>query len=183
MTVTQELIFPQAPSAAEHLGPHHQHTPIPRQDTRAIIPNCSGQWCSNAQLRPPPTLYNTALYNTGQCNPGNYNVSKNSLGHWVKLECILPSKNAVVNQNQGEGNRLDTMMNAPDHTREHLLNTQDMQAVVCIKYSPQTHCWSLNRVSKISLAMHLSLMELALRIWGCPRHQQLRHWLQRVTGV
>ena len=52
---------------------------------------------------------------------------------------MFSSKSAIVNQNQVEGNPLDTAMNTLDHTMEYLLAAQAMQAVVRVKYSPHTH--------------------------------------------
>jgi hypothetical protein len=51
------------------------------------------------------------------------------------LKRIFSSKDAIVNQDRGEGNRLDTAVNVPDRTMEHLLT---VQAVVRVKYSPRT---------------------------------------------
>ena len=72
-------VYPSAhlspgPPAAERPGPHYQKTPTPG-DARAIIPNCSCPWRSDAQPRPPPTSYDTEPR-----DPRHYEVSKARFG-------------------------------------------------------------------------------------------------------
>ncbi|KAN0131564.1 hypothetical protein V8E53_010672 [Lactarius tabidus] len=109
---TDQLHRHVVPPTAERPGPHYQNTLTPGQDTRATIPNCSCPWCSDAQPRPPPTSNHAE-----QRGPSHYG-------------------DAIVNQDRGEGNRLDTSVNVPNRASENLLTVQAAGAQDNFSYAP-----------------------------------------------